>query len=24
VHTLIEHDLVDEFRVMIDPLLLRG
>jgi dihydrofolate reductase len=24
VHTLIEHDLVDEFRVMIDPLVLGG
>jgi dihydrofolate reductase len=24
VQTLIEHDLVDEFRVMIDPLLLGG
>jgi dihydrofolate reductase len=24
VHTLIEHDLVDELRVMIDPLLLGG
>jgi dihydrofolate reductase len=24
VHTLIEHDLVDEFRVMIDPLFLGG
>lgn len=24
VHTLIEHDLVDEFRVMIDPLVVGG
>jgi dihydrofolate reductase len=24
VHNLIEHDLVDELRVMIDPLLLGG
>jgi dihydrofolate reductase len=24
VHTLVEHDLVDEFRVMIDPLVLGG
>ncbi|MDP9246884.1 MAG: dihydrofolate reductase family protein [Candidatus Dormibacteraeota bacterium] len=23
-HTLIEHDLVDEFRLMIDPLLVGG
>jgi dihydrofolate reductase len=24
VHMLIEHDLVDEFRVMVDPLVLGG